>query len=156
MSAVELAELYQEVILDHFKKPRCYGCLLNPDADVLVNNPLCGDKIQLTLKWSEDGHVRDVGFRGSGCSISQASCSIMSELCCGKTVKELEDLAEIFKGMMRGELTEAEMIQLGDGVALVGVRQFSARVRCAMLAWDALDSCLKGYRSSDNYPKVEK
>lgn len=156
---MDLDALYQEVILDHYKKPRCHGCLKSPDAQATLHNPLCGDRVQLTVA-IKDGRISEMGFSGHGCSISQASASMMSELCVGKTLDEIKKLAEDFRKMMRGELgidstNQAEEVQelvagpkrrtaesLGDAVALEGVRRFSARVKCALLAWEALEKCV--------------
>jgi len=142
---MKLDDLYQEVILDHYKNPRCHGCLAGPSASCSLFNPLCGDQIQLTVKISK-GSVGEIGFAGHGCSISQASASMMAEICQGKGVKEIEALTAQFRSVMRGEMAPEEAEKLGDAVALEGVRKFSARVKCAMLAWEALEKCLADAR----------
>ncbi len=133
--------LYQEVILDHFRNPRCKGCLENAHAAAALYNPLCGDQIDLSIN-VRAGVITEIGFAGHGCSISQASASMMSELLKGKTVDESRRLSDLFRSMMRGERGGEELPDLGDAVALEGVRKFSARVKCAMLAWEAVERCI--------------
>ena len=140
--SIPLDELYQEVILDHFKHPRCKGCLSNPSATSSLFNPLCGDKISVSVLVDEKGIVRELAFVGQGCSISQASASMMSSLCKGKSIEEVKGLAQLFRKMMRGETPEGSAELLGDAVALEGVRKFSARIKCAVLAWEAIEKCL--------------
>ena len=140
---MNLDELYQEVILDHYKRPRCQGCLQNPSSNTTLFNPLCGDQVELTIL-IEGQTLKDIAFGGHGCSISQASASMMSELCRGKSLLEVRELCKKFKGLMRGDEQREEVeIVLGDAVALEGVRKFSARVKCAMLAWEAIEKCLE-------------
>ncbi|RIL10196.1 MAG: SUF system NifU family Fe-S cluster assembly protein [Proteobacteria bacterium] len=139
---MSLDELYQEVILDHYKNPRCRGCLAKSDASSALYNPLCGDKVELSVA-VKDGKVNEIAFSGQGCSISQASASMMSELCKGKTLEEASRRLSEFRALMRGDKKEEELVQLGDVVALGGVRKFSARVKCAMLAWEALEKCMQ-------------
>jgi nitrogen fixation NifU-like protein len=135
-----LDELYQELLLDHFKNPRCQGCLPNPSAHSHVFNPLCGDQVALTVRLEAD-KIADLAFTGHGCSISQASASMMAELCKGKDIGEAKELILSFQEMMRGEEPSAKD-KLGDVLALEGVRKFSARIRCALLGWEALERCL--------------
>lgn len=136
-----LDELYQDIILDHYKHPRCQGDLVNPDCKCELRNPLCGDSIELMVT-VKDNHIQDIKFSGHGCSISQAGASMMSDLCKGKSILEIRDLCKTFRGMMRGEKTNEEIQILGDAVSLEGVRKFSARIKCALLAWDALEKCV--------------
>ncbi len=136
-----LDDLYQELILDHYKNPRCQGCLQNPDCQCELRNPLCGDIIDLSIKF-QNGIVQDIRFSGHGCSISQAGASMMSELCRGKSITEVRDLCKVFRGMMRGEKSTDEIKVLGDAVSLEGVRKFSARIKCALLAWDVVERCI--------------
>lgn len=136
-----LDEIYQEVILDHYKNPRCKGCLENPDGRCTLYNPLCGDQVDVTISIQDDTIV-DIAFSGHGCSISQASASMMSDLCKGRKVREVLNLCGLFKEMMRGSKEESEIEDLGDAAALQGVRKFSARVKCAMLAWEAVEKCM--------------
>ena len=139
---MSLDDLYQEVILDHFRKPRCQGCVSNPSGEATLFNPLCGDQISLSLKL-EGEKIQDLGFTGHGCSISQASASMMADACRGKDVSIARSLGEDFKAMMRGEKKAEDLPDLGDAAALEGVRKFSARVKCALLAWEALEKCLE-------------
>ena len=143
---VELDQLYQEVILDHHKHPRCQGCLECPDANCVLRNPLCGDHIELSMNVDEQT-VSEIRFSGHGCAISQASASMMTDLCRGRSLEQAGKLAADFRAMMRGEKSGEQSDSLGDAVALEGVRQFSARVKCAMLAWEALERCIENVRS---------
>jgi len=140
----DLDDLYQEVILDHFKNPRCQGCLNNASSNCTLLNPLCGDQVDLSIELEND-LIKNIGFGGHGCSISQASASMMSALCKGKSRNEVAALCSKFKELMRGEKSGEELSDaLGDAVALAGVRKFSARVKCAVLAWEAIEKCLEG------------
>lgn len=138
---MSLDELYQELLLDHFKHPRCQGCLADPSSHSHVFNPLCGDQIALTIK-SDGRNLNDLAFTGHGCSISQASASMMAELCKGKTLQEARTLLDAFRSLMRGEEPQNKEL-LGDVLALEGVRKFSARIKCALLGWEALERCLE-------------
>lgn len=135
---MNLDEVYQELILDHYKSPRCKGVLLNPDRKVDLTNPLCGDQISLTLKLTGDT-ISAIAFDGHGCSISQATASIMSELLTGKTVEEARRLSSLFRGMIKSEVEGDVLDPLGDALALEGVKRHSARIKCALLAWDCID-----------------
>lgn len=135
-------DLYQEIILEHFKNPRCYGCLNCPHRESCVFNPLCGDKIKLGLTL-QDGRVTDIAFDGEGCAISQASGSILCSLCKGLDVTEVSNLRSKFLKVLKGESDEALGPEMGDACVLEGVKRFPARVRCAVLAWEALGKCLE-------------
>ena len=136
-----LDEVYQEVILDHYKRPRCQGVLINPDCKVDLHNPLCGDQISLTVKFSGDA-ISQIAFAGHGCSISQATASIMSELLLGKTKVEARRLSSLFRRMIKSQEEGASLQDLGDALALEGVKRHSARIKCALLAWDCVDRAL--------------
>jgi len=138
---MSLDEIYQDLILDHSKHPRCKGALTDADRSVELYNPLCGDKIELFVKLADD-KVSEVAFTGHGCSISQATASLMAEHIKGKSIEEARDLAKIYRQMMRGEASEEELVKLGDVRALEGVRKFSARIKCALLACDCVDKVL--------------
>ena len=140
MSA-ELSALYQEMILDHYRRPRNKGTLENPDASVEMKNPLCGDEIELQVAFDGDA-VRDLKFHGRGCSISQASASMMTQLVKGKSSGEIDGIRNKFRDLMLGSLADANDAQLGSLRALAGVARFPARVKCALLAWNALESAL--------------
>lgn len=147
-----LDDIYQEVILDHYKNPRRKGSFDCPNKSCALYNPLCGDKVELFVNFDNDKIVR-VGFSGKGCSISQAASSMMSELCEGKTINEAKLLIEDFRSLMRGEIDPEGSPQLGDAVSLQGVRKFSARVKCAMLAWEAMEKVLE--QSQDDLKLVK-
>lgn len=134
-----IQELYKEILLDHFRRPRNRGELEAADIHEHLNNPLCGDGVTVFAKL-RDGVVSEVSFTGRGCSISQASASMLTEHLSGRTVKEAEDLLDHFFHMMRTEADES----LGELAALKGVVQTPNRIRCATLAWDAFGSGLRG------------
>jgi nitrogen fixation NifU-like protein len=140
-TSAELGALYQEMILDHYRRPRNKGTLENPDASVEMKNPLCGDEIGLQIAF-DGNEIRDVRFSGRGCSISQASASMMTQLLKGKTRAEIESIRKQFRGLMLGEASAADDPQLGSLRALSGVARFPARVKGALLAWNALETAL--------------
>ena len=140
--AARLAALYQELILDHYRRPRNKGRLDAPDAAVVLRNPVCGDEIELQLAFDGD-RVREARFVGQGCSISQASASMMTQLVKGKTVEEVRAVKERFRQMILGDREAATDATLGDLRALSGVFRFPIRVKCALLAWNALDQGLE-------------
>ena len=135
---MSLDDLYREVILDHYSHPRNKGTLTPADVVQEGANPLCGDEIRLSLV-VRDGVVRDVRFAGKGCSISQASASMMTERIKGQPVAEARRLITAFKALMRGEGSADD---LGDLEALQGVRKFPVRVKCATLGWVTLEEAL--------------
>lgn len=138
----ELEELYQEVILDHARRPRNFGDL--PDATVLVHgdNPACGDELHLGVKFGRDGMLQDIRFTGHGCAISQASASMMTTKLKGKTRTEAGEMLRAFQRLVTGETTE-QLQTLGDLRLMKGVRKFPQRVKCAMLAWRAIEEALR-------------
>jgi nitrogen fixation NifU-like protein len=131
-----LDDLYKEIILDHYKSPRNRGEAANHDIKARGLNPLCGDDIEITLT-VEDGVIREARFDGHGCSISQASASMLTEELLGRSVDEAIGLADKVRGMMKGEI-ETDGEELGDIEALRGVQKFPVRIKCATLAWNAL------------------
>ena len=134
----DLRDLYQEVILDHSKNPR--GCRTLPDADHQADghNPLCGDRLTVFLKVS-DGRIEDVTFEGSGCAISVASASMMTQSMKGATLEEAEDRFRAFHDLLTGKIdAEAASDRLGKLVVFEGVSRFPVRVKCATLAWHTL------------------
>ncbi|MFJ5564787.1 MULTISPECIES: Fe-S cluster assembly sulfur transfer protein SufU [Lysinibacillus] len=137
MSFNNLDQLYRSVIMDHYKNPRNKGSIEDDAVTIDMNNPTCGDRIHLTLKVT-DGIVEDAKFDGEGCSISMSSASMMTQLIKGKKVEEALELAEIFSKMMMGE-DYSEKYDLEDVEALQGVSQFPARIKCATLAWKAME-----------------
>jgi nitrogen fixation protein NifU and related proteins len=140
-SSAEVAALYQEMILDHYRRPRNKGTLERADASVEVKNPLCGDEIGLQVAFDGDS-VCDLRFSGRGCSISQASASMMTQLVKGKSTEEIGAIRKQFRDLMLGNAPAADDTQLGSLRALSGVARFPARVKCALLAWNALESAL--------------
>ncbi len=138
----DLRELYQEVILDHHRRPRNFHRLEDANRRAEGFNPLCGDKIHLYLR-IEDGIVKDVGFEGSGCAISTASASMMTEGVKGKTEAEAEELFEKFHDLVTGKTTP-DPASLGKLAVFSGVREYPVRVKCATLAWHTLRAALQG------------
>ncbi|MFA1821369.1 Fe-S cluster assembly sulfur transfer protein SufU [Virgibacillus oceani] len=141
MSFNNLDTLYRQVIMDHYKNPRNKGEI---DGDVLtvdMNNPTCGDRIKLQMQ-VEDETVKEAKFEGEGCSISMSSASMMTQAIKGRNVDEALQMSEVFSRMMLGEDVDTEM-ELGDIEALQGVSQFPARIKCATLAWKAMEKGVK-------------
>ena len=137
-----LDQLYRSVIMDHYKNPRNKGSLEEDSVTIDMNNPTCGDRIHLTLK-VEDGIVKDAKFDGEGCSISMSSASMMTQIVKGKKIEEALELADIFSKMMLGEEFDVDKYDLGDVEALQGVAKFPARIKCATLAWKAMEKGVK-------------
>jgi nitrogen fixation protein NifU and related proteins len=140
-SSADIGALYQEMILDHYRRPRNKGTLEKPDASVEMKNPLCGDEITLQVAFDGDS-VCDLKFSGRGCSISQASASMMTQLVKGKSPEEIDVIRKQFRDLMLGNASVGDESQLGSLRALSGVARFPARVKCALLAWNALESAL--------------
>jgi len=139
---VKSESLFQELILQHYRKPRNRGGLTSPDAEVAISNPICGDEIVLRLRL--DGiFIEELRFTGHGCAISQASASMMAQQVEGKTLAEARDLSARFARMMQGDPEPAADRELGDLRALAGLSRFPVRVRCAILAWDALAQAIR-------------
>ena len=138
----EIEELYQEVILDHSRRPRNFGEL--PDAAVLVHgdNPACGDEIHLAVKFDGDGGLEDIKFTGRGCAISQASASLMTMKLKKKSREEVMGMLRAFHDLVTDETNDASKA-LGDLRVMQGVRKFPQRVKCAMLPWRAVEQALE-------------
>jgi nitrogen fixation NifU-like protein len=143
---VELDELYREIILDHYRNPRNRGSLEDPSLSGEGDNPLCGDEVKLDVAIEGD-RVTGVRFLGRGCSISQASASMLTQAIKGLSLEEVEALFGSFKGMMYGS-DQVDAESLGDLEALQGVRKFPVRVKCATLAWNVLQEALDHYRKA--------
>lgn len=145
---MSVEEIYREVILDHYRNPRHRGTLEGADAHAEGSNPLCGDEVLIDAKL-DDGRIADVAVSGSGCAISQASASMMTEAILGKTAAEITDLAHRFKQMMGIEEGDPGIdpdrpgSALGDLEVLAGVRRLPVRVKCADLAWTTLQEALE-------------
>jgi nitrogen fixation NifU-like protein len=140
----ELSDLYQEVILEHNKNPRNFREIEGADRSADGNNPLCGDALRVYVAMDGD-KVADVAFKGSGCAISKASASMMTQVVKGKSKDEAEVLFDEFHRMVLGELDEeTEENHLGKLKIFAGVREFPARVKCASLSWHTLNAALHG------------
>jgi nitrogen fixation NifU-like protein len=138
----ELEELYQEVILDHSRRPRNFGSLAGAAVRVHGDNPACGDEIDLGVKFGADGSLQEIRFSGHGCAISQASASMMTAKLKGKTRTAAMEMLRAFRDLVTGEGDDSLSI-LGDLRLMRGVRKFPQRVKCAMLAWRALEEALR-------------
>ena len=151
-----LDSMYQQIILDHYKHPQHRGEIDPFDAEVHHVNPTCGDEVTLRLRL-EDGRVADLSWVGEGCSISQASTSIMSGLVVGEPVATALELSDRFLELMqsRGEdkLSEDEAESLDDAIAFAGVSKYPARVKCALLGWMAMKGALAQASSADDAPE---
>ena len=142
----DLSELYQEVILDHYRNPRNFKAL--DDARSAEGyNPLCGDRLKVYVRFV-DGRIEEVAFEGSGCAISQASASVMTETLKGKTLSEMQELFRRFQDLVTGKGDAREgLTELGEMAAMSGVKEFPSRVKCATLGWHTLAAALE--RDSD-------
>lgn len=137
MASNNLDQLYRTVIMDHYKNPRNKGSIEDGALTIDMNNPTCGDRIHLTLQVT-DGVVQNAKFDGEGCSISMASASMMTQAVKGKKVEEALQLSTVFSEMMLGQEYD-DSLDLGDIEALNGVSKFPARIKCATLAWKAME-----------------
>ncbi len=143
-----LDDLYREVILDHYRSPRNQKPLAHSDVQAEGVNPFCGDEITVALELDGEGRVKEAYFKGRGCSISQASGSMMTEALKGKTLDEVEQFSRRFKELMQGkELPPADKSAMEDLEALEGVRKFPVRVKCALLSWATLEEGIQEYRA---------
>jgi len=143
----EISDLYQQVILDHHKSPKNFREIEDADRSVEGDNPLCGDHLHVYVKFTDDGDEKldDVSFEGSGCAISRASASLMTELIKGKPSEEALDLSDAFISMVTTETDkDPDTEGLGKLEILAGVREYPVRVKCATLAWHTLKSAIKG------------
>lgn len=140
MSSNNLDQLYRQVIMDHYKNPRNKGVIEDGSLTVNMNNPTCGDRIQLTMN-VEDGIVTEAKFEGEGCSISMSSASMMTQAIKGKKIDDALKLSTIFSDIMQGKDYDDDL-DLGDIEALSGVSKFPARIKCATLAWKAMEKGL--------------
>ena len=140
----ELRELYQQVILDHNKNPRNFGRPEATNREQEGHNPLCGDELQIYLYVDDDEIIQDIGFEGSGCAISKASASLMTDALKGKPAEAAKDLFERFHQVVTrdADATEVDDADIGKLVVFAGVREFPMRVKCATLAWHTMRSAL--------------
>jgi nitrogen fixation NifU-like protein len=148
---MQLDNLYQEVILDHYKNPQNKKLIAGSDAQVHHVNPSCGDEVTLAVKLDGD-IVSSVSWEGVGCSISQASTSIMSDLLIGKSLTQVDEIAASFLTLMQSKGSQAgDEILLEDAVALAGVSQYPARIKCALLGWMAFkDATVQAQSTKSN------
>ena len=156
---MNLKELYQEIILDHGKNPRNLRKTENFNKDAKGYNPLCGDKVHVFLKLNENKKIEDISFEGSGCAISMASASLMTDLVKDKEEKEARDLIKDFLDMIKEKpelvtksLSEDEKTKL---MSLSGVKQYPMRVKCATLAWHTLTSAIKNSQEEINSESID-
>ncbi len=155
MSAIE--DLYREIILDHYSSPRNRGELPSPALKIEGANPLCGDELVLYLE-EKEGKISQVKINTKGCSISQASASLMTEAVVGKKLEEVQKVIENFKDMMLPVRTGGKVgsflpsIDLGDLEVLEGVKKYPVRIKCALLAWNTL---IEGLKALQNHKKPE-
>ena len=156
---MDLKDLYQEIILDHGKNPRNLRKTENFNKDAKGHNPLCGDKVHIFLKIDENKNISDISFEGSGCAISMASASIMTDLMKEKKEKEVKELVEDFLQMIKESpemktkiITDNEKTKL---MSLSGVKQYPMRVKCATLAWHTLTSAMNNSQEETNTEKFD-
>ena len=148
----DLTDLYQEVILDHNRRPRHYGVMERPDRQAKGHNPLCGDRLTLFLRIEGD-RIADVRFEGAGCAISRASASLMTEAIQGRTLEDVASLFNRFQAMITSPLDTAVGDEsLGKLCVLGGVREFPVRIKCASLPWHTLKAAIA---SSDQTAATE-
>ena len=142
----DLRDLYQDLILDHGKHPRNFRMVEGANREALGHNPLCGDRLSLTLKLDANDVIQDAAFQGSGCAISVASASMMTEMLKGKTLAQAKALFDYTHNACTGEGQAVQGIEQDDAdrlQALAGVRQYPMRVKCATLAWHTMQAALK-------------
>ncbi|MCC5806226.1 MAG: SUF system NifU family Fe-S cluster assembly protein [Opitutales bacterium] len=139
----DLHELYQEVILEHHKRPRNFRALPQSTHRAAGHNPLCGDEVEVYLT-VRDGRIAEVTFQGQGCAISRASASLMTEALTGKRIDEARKVFAGVKDALTGNAPEAGMDEIGELAALQGVRRFPARIKCATLPWHAFEAAVAG------------
>ena len=137
-------ELYQQIILEHNKKPRNFKVLESANAYSLGKNPLCGDQFAVYTKLDDEGKIEDIGFQGEGCAISKASASLMTNAVKGKTREEALEMRSEFQQMLTGEWDDGHPHHLGRLTILSGVKEYPVRVKCATLAWHTLAAALEG------------
>ena len=147
---VPLQGLYGDLILDHYRNPRNRRPVPDPDAEAEEFNPFCGDRVSVLFTLDGRGRVSQVGARAEGCSIIQASASMMGDQLAGKSLEELEALSQHFRDMMLGKIAPGpETDDLGELTALQVVRQFPVRIKCALLPWTALEEAIAALRARD-------
>ena len=149
MELDRLDNLYRDAILDHRRNPRNPNKLEHADVTGDAVNPFCGDEIHLQIRLDESGRVVEVGLQGEGCSINQASGSMLTESIKSKSVEEVEALSRLFRDVMQGDFpSEEQAAQMGDLQSMVGVREFPIRIKCALLAWSALEKGIEALQDN--------
>lgn len=138
MSLSSLDNLYRQMILEHATNPHHHGHLAESDRQLELRNPTCGDVLELEVKLKDDGKIEDIAFSGSGCTISQASASMMTDEVIDKTPEQVKEMVTAFSEMVTKETDQDLEDLLGDAVILEGVADFPARIKCATLAWKAI------------------
>lgn len=141
MALSKLDSLYKAVVTDHSAHPHHHGKLENVEQ-VVLNNPTCGDVISLSVKFNVEDKIEDIAFVNSGCTISTASASMMTDAVLGKTKEQALELAEVFSQMVQGQI-DSRQKELGDGAFLAGVAKFPQRIKCATLGWNALKRAIE-------------
>ena len=148
---VPLQGLYGDLILDHYRSPRHRTPVSHADVEAEEFNPFCGDRVILQFRLDDEGRIVEAGAQSEGCSIIQASASMLADIALGKSVAELESLSKAFRTMMRGESSTGDADdELGDLHSLQVVRQFPVRIKCALLPWTALEVGIEGFRSKNS------
>jgi nitrogen fixation NifU-like protein len=143
----DMKDLYQDVIVDHNRSPRNFGKLEDADLSLEGYNPLCGDRLTLYIKLNND-IINDISFDGSGCAISVASASLMTEAMKGKSTKEAESVFNDFHHLLTDEEPDLDLEKFGKLAALAGVRDYPSRIKCASLCWHTLNGLLDGSHNS--------
>lgn len=153
MALSRLDQLYRQVILDHSSHPHHYGHLADSSQKVELHNPTCGDIVTVEVKL-KDEIIEDIAFSGHGCSISTASASMMTDAVIGKTLAEASQLSELFSDLVQGKDVDATALE--DGAMLSGVAKFPARIKCATLAWKALDQIIENPDVKEYKEEIEE
>jgi nitrogen fixation NifU-like protein len=152
---VPLPGLYGELILRHYRNPHHTEPLAGPDLESEEFNPFCGDRVSIQLALDSDGKVSGVNTRSEGCSIIQASASMMSDVLGGKSLDQLHELAEVFRNMMlEKEPRDYQQPEMRELLALQVVREYPVRIKCALLPWTALEEGIEGYQKSGRNPLI--
>lgn len=147
MALSKLESLYKTVVSEHSRHPHHHGKI--PGVEVLeMYNPTCGDIIELSVKIDDMGKIQDIAFDGSGCSISTASASMMTDIVVGKQIDQAKELAETFSRMVQGQ-SEKEQEKLGEASLLAGVAKYPQRIKCATLSWNALKKAIRRYEEGE-------
>ena len=139
----ELDDIYQDRILDHYRRPRNKVNIPDPDLFSRGFNPFCGDEVTLMITLATENQIKAIGFTGQGCSISQASASILTELIKGKSLKEIMEISDVFRNLVKGlAVSDEDLDKLGELEALKGVSKFPVRIKCALLPWSTLEDAI--------------